>query len=87
MVERQIRVFGAGFQRPAFSNWLRTRTAELKRLKQPFTVLVIWGGLAFTAAGAPPGFAATRLPRGEPIFAIRRSDGTIERPPWATSTE
>ena len=72
-VERAIRVFGAGFGvSPRGASWLRARAHELGKLSEVVTVLVVWGPLRFTVR---------RLPERAPEFAIRRADGSIERPP------
>jgi hypothetical protein len=77
-VDRLLRVFGAGFQRPVFANWCRTRAAELGREQQPFTVLLVWGRITLTVES---------MPRNPPEFVIRRDDGTIERSPWSEPPE
>jgi hypothetical protein len=70
--ERKLRAFRAAFYvQPAFSNWVRRRAYELKG--EEFEILVCWGRLRFCVRTAP---------RSEPHFAIRRADGSLERPPW-----
>jgi hypothetical protein len=61
----------AAFVPPLGRVWARERARELGG---KCTVLVLWGPLRFTLR---------RLPESEPVFAIQREDGTVERPPWA----
>jgi hypothetical protein len=75
-VEQAIRVFGAAFGvQPAGRSWVRARAAELGGA---CVVLVVWGPYRWTVR---------RVPEGEPVFALRRDDGTIERPPWSNAAE
>ena len=73
--ERKLRAFGAAFYIfPEFRNWVRTRARDLRRQRQDFEIVLVWGRRLFRAG---------RVPRGNPYFAIKRSDGSLERSPWA----
>lgn len=72
-VEWQIRSLVAAFYaQPEGAQWARLRARELV-LIEPVTVVVLWGRHRWDVG---------RLPHNDPSFAIRRADGSIERPPW-----
>jgi hypothetical protein len=73
-IEWELRAFRAAFWiSPGFANWVRTRGRELRKSGEDFEIILCWGRFRFRLANAPD---------GEPYFAIRRADGTLERSPW-----
>jgi hypothetical protein len=72
--ERKLRAFAAAFYIfPEFSNWVRTRARELRRQGREFEIVLVWGRRLFRAGS---------VPHGNPYFAIKREDGSVERSPW-----
>lgn len=69
-------MFGAAFGvQPQGRSWVRARAHELGGA---CVVLVVWGPLRFKVG---------RLPTSQPVFALQRDDGTIERPPFDNAAE
>jgi hypothetical protein len=72
-IEWELRRFRAAFYiTPGFANWVRTRARELQKAGEDFELVVCWGPLRFRVR---------TVPGEDPYFAIRRKDGTLERPP------
>jgi hypothetical protein len=73
-VESKIRRFAAAFSViPEFRNWVRTRARELNKQGEEYEIVLVWGRRCFHVG---------RVPEGNPYFAIRRRDGTIESSPY-----
>ena len=78
-VERALRVFGAAFGvHPRGANWCRVRASELEKVNEVVSVVVVWGPFRFTVQ---------RCPEREPVFAIKRADGSLEQPPGVEAAE
>jgi hypothetical protein len=72
-IEWKLRAFRAAFYiTPGFANWVRTRARELTKSGEDFELVVCWGRLRFRV---------WTVPGADPYFAIRRADGSLERPP------
>ncbi|HKZ73176.1 MAG TPA: hypothetical protein VJ011_03880 [Steroidobacteraceae bacterium] len=73
-IERKIRQFLTAFYVfPGFRNWVRTRAKELTREGEDFEIIMVWGRRHFRIGA---------VPHGDPYFAIKRPDGSLERSPW-----
>jgi hypothetical protein len=73
-VESKLRAFAAAlFVNPGFRNWVRVRAHELRKQGfDDFEIVLVWGRRTFRIGG---------IPEGQPYFAIRRRDGTVEQSP------